>query len=503
MSNLKVEQARKLSIPRLPPSERFRSSSVTSSTIGASSLWFGHRKSSATKSDTNCDLSSVSMTNPSHPKQQHHGGGSNCANVSKRRHSSFGGGDCGKHNNLGQFKRRKKESGIIPPTKFLLGGNINDPLNLNGLNDGEIGRVINQVTPQTSPLPVPKHHTKVEVLIPPNINDPLNLNAGEDDAELELNLVSPKLKKRSRRKKRKSTVTEGSVENVDIKDKNGDDRECEQDVTLPTSEVEGDILNSSGTKSSLVVKPSSLAIHQSIQPQQVRQKKPDKIVSPVIPQPRSRKRRPSGHIKSNVRESECESGSHQEKSSGQVGSTKPKNKFARYCYGNYDRYYGYRNPELGEDSRLHYFKKEWFEGKDVLDIGCNIGHITLSIARDFSPKKIIGLDIDYRLVKIAKKNVFHYLRDDDKDGGNRFPVSLPICYGPITTAAVLKGDNSPKFPNNSFFIQVGLTLLFFFGRVNMEVIFFSILYYRRIMSWSRMTCWRSSDQNLMLFYASV
>lgn len=38
------------------------------------------------------------------------------------------------------YKMRKKDL-IIPPTKFLLGGNIHDPLNLNSLQDEEINRL--------------------------------------------------------------------------------------------------------------------------------------------------------------------------------------------------------------------------------------------------------------------------------------------------------------------------------------------------------------------------
>lgn len=37
------------------------------------------------------------------------------------------------------YKIRKKDF-IIPPTKFLLGGNITDPLNLNSLQDEEVNR---------------------------------------------------------------------------------------------------------------------------------------------------------------------------------------------------------------------------------------------------------------------------------------------------------------------------------------------------------------------------
>merc|ERR1719242_2088591 len=72
----------------------------------------------------------------------------------------------------------------VLPSKFLLGGNINDPLNLNSLNDEKISRVVNAVTPESSPLPTPTHRKedyKIEVLIPLNISDPLNLNAANDD----------------------------------------------------------------------------------------------------------------------------------------------------------------------------------------------------------------------------------------------------------------------------------------------------------------------------------
>ena len=74
----------------------------------------------------------------------------------------------------------------VLPSKFLLGGNINDPLNLNSLNDERISKVVNAVTPESSPVPTPVHRKeeyKIEVLIPPNISDPLNLNADDDSGE--------------------------------------------------------------------------------------------------------------------------------------------------------------------------------------------------------------------------------------------------------------------------------------------------------------------------------
>ena len=49
----------------------------------------------------------------------------------------------------------------VLPSKFLLGGNINDPLNLNSLSDERIARVANAVTPESSPLPTPKHRKPI------------------------------------------------------------------------------------------------------------------------------------------------------------------------------------------------------------------------------------------------------------------------------------------------------------------------------------------------------
>lgn len=34
---------------------------------------------------------------------------------------------------------------------------------------------------------------------------------------------------------------------------------------------------------------------------------------------------------------------------------------------------------VDEDPRLKFFQREWFEGKDCLDVGCNEGFVTISI----------------------------------------------------------------------------------------------------------------------------
>merc|ERR1719225_2264673 len=63
----------------------------------------------------------------------------------------------------------------------------------------------------------------------------------------------------------------------------------------------------------------------------------------------------------------------------------------KFQYGNYNRYYGYRLE--GSDPRFRFFDPDWFRGKDILDIGCNVGEVTMSIARDMAPKRILGKDI--------------------------------------------------------------------------------------------------------------
>eukprot|EP00798_Chlamydomonas_sp_ICE-L_P016496 gene16496-22723_t len=73
-------------------------------------------------------------------------------------------------------------------------------------------------------------------------------------------------------------------------------------------------------------------------------------------------------------------------------SKKKKDKHELFTNGNYHGYYGYR---LGhgdecvahyyEDARLKLFQACWFEGRDVLDVGCNEGVITIELPPSFPP----------------------------------------------------------------------------------------------------------------------
>ncbi|KAK8592430.1 hypothetical protein V6N13_063008 [Hibiscus sabdariffa] len=98
----------------------------------------------------------------------------------------------------------------------------------------------------------------------------------------------------------------------------------------------------------------------------------------------------------------------------------PKKKMKNVSpYGNYKHYYGYRigpGAEKEEDPRIKVFKKEWFEGKDCLDIGCNSGIITIQI--EYGVDKVNGLS---SLSAVAPKSdeLSRFCLPGSKGGGPR------------------------------------------------------------------------------------
>ncbi|EPS74294.1 hypothetical protein M569_00460, partial [Genlisea aurea] len=80
-------------------------------------------------------------------------------------------------------------------------------------------------------------------------------------------------------------------------------------------------------------------------------------------------------------------------------------------FGNYRNYYGYRvDQDLDEDPRLKAMKREWFEDKDCLDIGCNSGLITIAVAKKFGCRSILGVDIDGGRIRDAWWTVRKFAR---------------------------------------------------------------------------------------------
>lgn len=91
-----------------------------------------------------------------------------------------------------------------------------------------------------------------------------------------------------------------------------------------------------------------------------------------------------------------------------------------FKYGNYDRYYGYRNinETPKEDIRLQAFieQKELITGKRLLDIGCNNGSLTLLIAKHCHPASVVGIDIDGDLIGSARRHQTTMLKSCIDDG---------------------------------------------------------------------------------------
>lgn len=80
------------------------------------------------------------------------------------------------------------------------------------MQDEEVNRAMNAVTPKSSPLPTPKHKKEAIEVFPPNICDPLKLTCN-DDEEYEKQLLSPLKRASKRRNRKRKRVCSSSVKN--------------------------------------------------------------------------------------------------------------------------------------------------------------------------------------------------------------------------------------------------------------------------------------------------
>ncbi|XP_062871438.1 7SK snRNA methylphosphate capping enzyme [Trichomycterus rosablanca] len=369
----------------------------------------------------------------------------------------------------GLSKRRRRansECDPVLPSNFLLGGNIFDPLNLNSLLDEEVNRALNAETPESSPLPT-KNREPVEILIPRDITDPLNLSGKGGDASGGV-LVSPIKRRRHRYKQH------GGANGVDSEKGKSASEEGSADADKSPQPYE---LNTSLNCREEVVQPILPRRRSAPQPE-------SGAGSSALPPAKHRKRRrtvsradrlsitPTVKHLDTARSQTFRTplvgagaGSHHPITSHRPKKCKPKPR-RDFHYGTYSRYYGYRTPTLNLDPRLSAFRHEWFRGKRVLDVGCNVGHVTLAIAKNWSPAHILGLDIDAGLVHAARQNLCHFLSElqrqevrrdaeGERGGSGRaqaFPVSLRLCRGPVFALPLLPPDPG-AFPNNVSFMK--------------------------------------------------
>lgn len=370
-------------------------------------------------------------------------------------------------------KKKKKYSRVatfVPPTKFLLGGNIRDPLNLNGLQQEDDGSSANQTVAAGDDIVMPPVD---DFLLGGNINDPLNLKGIADEQE-------------------SAADTEAGAVEAPESAEPEQPAECAEDTDEGVAEIVAPV-----SDSALMAPPADVRLPMEAPKSTERclhngakfvnlnlnvsvarkLERKDKIVSPVVPQPyRPLKAVPFRQIIT------------PDLGIKSLKTPKFREKNARFQYGNYQRYYSYRNTHTGTDLRLEILErhKDMFCNKDVLDIGCNVGHVSLAVARSFGAKSVTGIDIDRFLVDVAKKNVQYYVNcaspypstswDSPRQPPDRsalslempsstlavpsvaaprkidlkykcYPVSMPILYGPICDTD-MANESHITFPKN-------------------------------------------------------
>lgn len=144
------------------------------------------------------------------------------------------------------------------------------------------------------------------------------------------------------------------------------------------------------------------------------------------------------------------------KPSNGIHSQQPSTSTTRkkFIYGNYNRYYGYRLTEKHtEDVRLKAFEdfKELFDGKDILDIGCNDGSVTIAIANKFSVNRITGIDIDRNLIDAAQRRLTCELQNMGANINDKIEaqsIQMPIKFKHCNY--VLKSDDLLEFEEQQY-----------------------------------------------------
>ncbi|KAF9493206.1 Bin3-domain-containing protein [Pleurotus eryngii] len=124
-------------------------------------------------------------------------------------------------------------------------------------------------------------------------------------------------------------------------------------------------------------------------------------------------------------------------------------------HGNYHGYYAKR-PAV-KDPRLSLLPPELFRGASVLDVGCNEGWVTCEIAQSWGARRVLGVDIDDTLTRLAwkrKRTVWSTQEPtaavDEKLRPGYFPASFEHSFGPLPIPSARPADKH-LFPHNVSF----------------------------------------------------
>lgn len=138
-----------------------------------------------------------------------------------------------------------------------------------------------------------------------------------------------------------------------------------------------------------------------------------------------------------------------------------------YPYGNFRKYYQARGAGRWADARLSVLPRDLFCDKEVADLGCNDGTLTLLLGYHYNPASILGVDIDYTLINRAVENwaaLEHWHdRSEEIDTILSEIATLPLSYrlqvqetGELDALRHLRlqqlGPRAARFPANVSFL---------------------------------------------------
>lgn len=129
---------------------------------------------------------------------------------------------------------------------------------------------------------------------------------------------------------------------------------------------------------------------------------------------------------------------------------------SKYQYGNHCSYMGFAALTENSDVRLRVFKQYpyLFHNKDVLDIGCHAGHVTLAIGRMLNPKSVLGVDICQQLISMANHNLSLFVRIPADNPNN----SAASKTSETNTCKKKKNHRRDRTKSSSFYpISFGIT----------------------------------------------
>lgn len=131
---------------------------------------------------------------------------------------------------------------------------------------------------------------------------------------------------------------------------------------------------------------------------------------------------------------------------------------SKFQYGNHCSYKGFAALTENSDVRLKVFKQYpyLFQNKDVLDIGCHAGHVTLAIGRMLNPKSVLGVDIASNLISMANHNLSLFVKIPTEKPNNS--VAPKTSETNATTCKKKKHNRRERTKASGFYpISFGIT----------------------------------------------